>query len=221
MGMDTAASTYRVVIMDDHATIAAGVAALVAGEPEFEVQCVVQSVADLNAQFEVAVPELLIMDLQLGDESVASEIRELTYRHPQLAVLVFTLLDSRSYVHDAIAFGALGFLSKASTHEQLVDALRAITQGNHFFGAELGASVVNIDDEVIPVNLLSGRELDVLKRLALGFSPKEIGFELGLSDKTIHAHKNTIRQKLGLRRQSDIIRAAFSAGVVNVRDLVG
>jgi DNA-binding NarL/FixJ family response regulator len=219
--MDTAASTYNVVIMDDHATIAAGVAALVAGEPEFEVQSVVQSVADLAAQFEIAVPEVLIMDLQLGDESVASEIRELTYRHPQLAVLVFTLLDSRSYVHDAIAFGALGFLSKASTHEQLVDALRVITQGNHFFGAELGASVVNIDDEVIPVNLLSVRELDVLKRLALGFSPKEIGFELGLSDKTIHAHKNTIRQKLGLRRQSDIIRAAFSAGVVNVRDLVG
>ena len=219
--MDTAASTYNVVIMDDHATIAAGVAALVAGEPEFEVQSVVQSVADLAAQFEIAVPEVLIMDLQLGDESVASEIRELTYRHPQLAVLVFTLLDSRSYVHDAIAFGSLGFLSKASTHEQLVDALRVITQGNHFFGAELGASVVNIDDEVIPVNLLSVRELDVLKRLALGFSPKEIGFELGLSDKTIHAHKNTIRQKLGLRRQSDIIRAAFSAGVVNVRDLVG
>ena len=219
--MDAAVSTHQVVILDDHATIAAGIGALVDAIPEFEVQGVFQSVADLNAQFEIAVPDVLIMDLQLGDESVTSEIRELTYRHPQLAILVFTLLDSRNYVHDAIAFGALGFLSKVSTHEQLVDALRAIMQGNHFFGAELGASVVNIDDEAIPVNLLSVRELDVLKRLALGFSPKEIGFELGLSDKTIHAHKNTIRQKLGLRRQSDIIRAAFSAGVVNVRDLVG
>ena len=219
--MDASVSTHQVVILDDHATIAAGIGALVDAIPEFEVQGVFLSVADLNAQFEVAVPDVLIMDLQLGDESVTSEIRELTYRHPQLAILVFTLLDSRNYVHDAIAFGALGFLSKVSTHEQLVDALRAIMQGNHFFGAELGASVVNIDDEAIPVNLLSVRELDVLKRLALGFSPKEIGFELGLSDKTIHAHKNTIRQKLGLRRQSDIIRAAFSAGVVNVRDLVG
>ena len=219
--MDASVSTHQVVILDDHATIAAGIGALVDAIPEFEVQGVFQSVADLNAQFEVAVPDVLIMDLQLGDESVTSEIRELTYRHPQLAILVFTLLDSRNYVHDAIAFGALGFLSKVSTHEQLVDALRAIIQDNHFFGAELGASVVNIDDEAIPVNLLSVRELDVLKRLALGFSPKEIGFELGLSDKTIHAHKNTIRQKLGLRRQSDIIRAAFSAGVVNVRDLVG
>ena len=219
--MDTAVSAHQVVIMDDHATIAAGTRALVSAEPDFEVQGVFSSVASLKAHLETAVPDLLIMDLQLGDESVTFEIRELNYRYPQLPILVFTLLDSRSYVHDAIAFGALGFLSKASTHEQLGDALQATIRGNHFFGADLGASVVNIDDEAIPVNLLSVRELDVLKRLALGFSPKEIGFELGLSDKTINAHKNTIRQKLGLRRQSDIIRAAFSAGVVNVRYLVG
>jgi len=219
--MDAAVSTHQVVIMDDHATFAAGVSALVNSDPDFDVQGIFQTVADLNAHFEVTVPDVLIMDLQLGDESVTSEIRELTYRHPELCILVITLLDSRTYVHDAIAFGALGFLSKTSTHDQLNEALHAVTQGNHYFGAELGASVVNIDDEAIPVNLLSVRELDVLKRLALGFSPKEIGFELGLSDKTIHAHKNTIRQKLGLRRQSDIIRAAFSAGVVNVRDLVG
>ena len=219
--MDAAVSTHQVVIMDDHATFAAGVSALVNSDPDFDVQGIFQTVADLNAHFEVTVPDVLIMDLQLGDESVTSEIRELTYRHPELPILVITLLDSRTYVHDAIAFGALGFLSKTSTHDQLNEALRAVMKGNHYFGAELGASVVNIDDEAIPVNLLSDRELDVLKRLALGFSPKEIGFELGLSDKTIHAHKNTIRQKLGLRRQSDIIRAAFSAGVVNVRDLVG
>ncbi|MDA8660623.1 response regulator transcription factor [Luminiphilus sp.] len=219
--MDAAVSTHQVVIMDDHATFAAGVSALVNSDLDFDVQGIFQTVADLNAHFEVTVPDVLIMDLQLGDESVTSEIRELTYRHPELPILVVTLLDSRTYVHDAIAFGALGFLSKTSTHDQLNEALRAVMKGNHYFGAELGASVVNIDDEAIPVNLLSDRELDVLKRLALGFSPKEIGFELGLSDKTIHAHKNTIRQKLGLRRQSDIIRAAFSAGVVNVRDLVG
>ena len=219
--MDAAVSTHQVVIMDDHATFAAGVSALVNSDPDLHVQGIFQTVADLNAHFEVTVPDVLIMDLQLGDESVTSEIRELTYRHPELPILVFTLLDSRTYVHDAIAFGALGFLSKTSTHDQLNEALHAVMKGNHYFGAELGASVVNIDDEAIPVNLLSDRELDVLKRLALGFSPKEIGFELGLSDKTIHAHKNTIRQKLGLRRQSDIIRAAFSAGVVNVRDLVG
>ena len=219
--MDAAVSTHQVVIMDDHATFAAGVSALVNSDPDFDVQGIFQTVADLNAHFEVTVPDVLIMDLQLGHESVTSEIRELTYRHPELPILVITLLDSRTYVHDAIAFGALGFLSKTSTHDQLNEALHAVMKGNHYFGAELGASVVNIDDEAIPVNLLSVRELDVLKRLALGFSPKEIGFELGLSDKTIHAHKNTIRQKLGLRRQSDIIRAAFSAGVVNVRDLVG
>ena len=219
--MDAAVSTHQVVIMDDHATFAAGVSALVNSDLDFDVQGIFQTVADLNAHFEVTVPDVLIMDLQLGDESVTSEIRELNYRHPELCILVITLLDSRTYVHDAIAFGALGFLSKTSTHDQLNEALRAVMKGNHYFGAELGASVVNIDDEAIPVNLLSDRELDVLKRLALGFSPKEIGFELGLSDKTIHAHKNTIRQKLGLRRQSDIIRAAFSAGVVNVRDLVG
>ena len=219
--MDAAVSTHQVVIMDDHATFAAGVSALVNSDPDFDVQGIFQTVADLNAHFEVTVPDVLIMDLQLGDESVTHEIRELTYRHPELPILVITLLDSRTYVHDAIAFGALGFLSKTSTHDQLNEALRAVMKGNHYFGAELGASVVNIDDEAIPVNLLSDRELDVLKRLALGFSPKEIGFELGLSDKTIHAHKNTIRQKLGLRRQSDIIRAAFSAGVVNVHDLVG
>ena len=219
--MDANVSTHHVVIMDDHATFAAGVSALVNSDPDFEVQGVFQNVAQLNSHFEVSMPDLLIMDLQLGDESVTSEIRELTYRHPELPILVITLLDSRTYVHDAIAFGALGFLSKTSTQDQLNEALHAVMKGNHYFGAELGASVVNIDDEAIPVNLLSDRELDVLKRLALGFSPKEIGFELGLSDKTIHAHKNTIRQKLGLRRQSDIIRAAFSAGVVNVRDLVG
>lgn len=219
--MDATVSTHQVVVLDDHATFAAGVSALVNSDPNFDVQGIFQTVAALNSHFEVTVPDLLIMDLQLGDESVTSEIRELTYRHPELPILVITLLDSRTYVHDAIAFGALGFLSKTSSHDQLNEALHAVMKGNHYFGAELGASVVNIDDEAIPVNLLSGRELDVLKRLALGFSPKEIGFELGLSDKTIHAHKNTIRQKLGLRRQSDIIRAAFSAGVVNVRDLVG
>jgi DNA-binding NarL/FixJ family response regulator len=219
--MESTAPTQKVVVLDDHAVIAAGIAQLIDAEPDFQVQGIYADLQALEEHIQQTPPDVLIMDLQLGDESVSTEIRELCYRNPALKILVFTLLDSKSYVHEAVAYGALGFLSKSSRQAELLDALRALAAGNHFFGAELGTSIANIDDTEIPVKVLSDRELDVLRRLALGFSPKEIGFELGLSDKTIHAHKNSIRQKLGLRRQSDLIRAAFSAGIVNIHDLVG
>jgi len=214
--------TISVAILDEQATIAAGIAALISSDPRFTVTATFATVTDLDAALKNAlVPDVLLMDIQQDGASCTSEIRQWSYQQPDMGILVFSLLDSRTHVHDAIACGALGFLSKSAQQNQLVTALAAVAEGSHFFGADLGQSVANIDDTEIPVNVLSDRELDVLRRLALGFSPKEIGFELDLSDKTIHAHKNSIRQKLGLRRQSDLIRAAFSAGIVNVQELVG
>ena len=96
--MDAAVSTHQVVIMDDHATFAAGVSALVNSDPDFDVQGIFQTVADLNAHFEVTVPDVLIMDLQLGDESVTSEIRELTYRHPEPVSYTHLTLPTTPYV---------------------------------------------------------------------------------------------------------------------------
>ena len=219
--MEIDSKPKRVAVLDDHAIIAAGIGQLIDAEPEFELSGIYGEFAGLTEQLRRSPIDLLVMDLQLGGESIAPEIRELTYQFPALRILVFSFLDSKNYVHDAVAYGAMGFLSKSSPHLQLIDALKSLLSGMHFFGVDLGASVANADDAEIPVKLLSGRELEVLKRLALGFSPKEIGFELDLSDKTIHAHKNSIRQKLGLRRQSDLIRAAFSAGIVTVYELVG
>ncbi len=219
--MSADSEAKRVAILDDHAILAEGVSHLIIAESDFDVCGVFSDASNLAERLKESSVDILVMDLQLGEESVAGLIRELSYQLPALRVLVFTFLDSKNYVHDAISYGALGFLSKSSRQQQMIEALRAVAAGQHFFGAELGASVANVDDGEIPVRLLSNRELDVLKRLALGFSPKEIGFELELSDKTIHAHKNSIRQKLGLRRQSDLIRAAFSAGIVTVHDLVG
>lgn len=219
--MSTGSSITRVAILDDHVILAEGISHLISSDPDFEVCGVFCAPDNLAERLKQSAVDVLVMDLQLGEESVATLIRELSYQLPGLKVLVFTFLDSKNYVHDAIAYGALGFLSKSSRQQQMLEALRSVIAGQHFFGAELGTSVANIDDTEIPVRLLSNRELEVLKRLALGFSPKEIGFELDLSDKTIHAHKNSIRQKLGLRRQSDLIRAAFSAGIVTIHDLVG
>ena len=219
--MSADSEATRVAILDDHAILAEGVSHLIKAESDIDVCGVFSDANNLAERLKASSVDILIMDLQLGEESVVGLIRELSYQLPALKVLVFTFLDSKNYVHDAIAYGALGFLSKSSRQQQMVEALRSVAAGKHFFGAELGASVANVDDGEIPVKLLSNRELEVLKRLALGFSPKEIGFELELSDKTIHARKNSIRQKLGLRRQSDLIRAAFSAGIVTVHDLVG
>ncbi len=220
--METSSTaTTSVAILDEQATIAAGLASLIGGDSRFAVSGLYTSVTDLEAALATAVPDALVIDIQLGGSSVTTAIREWHFRHPGMGILVFSSLDSRTYVHDAIAYGALGYLSKSAQQDQLLEAISAVSSGKHFFGAELGKSIANMDDTESPVKALSDRELDVLRRLALGFSPKEIGFELDLSDKTIHAHKNSIRQKLGLRRQSDLIRAAFSAGIVNVQELVG
>ena len=219
--MEPESAKKQVVILDDHADIAVGVGQCIGACSDFSVLGIYSTLAALHEALKGSSAELLVMDLQLGDESIAPEIRELCYQYPLLKVLVFTFFDSRTHVHDAVAYGALGFLSKSSRQAQLLEGLQTVATNRHFFGADLGASVANIDDSEIPVKLLSDRELDVLKRLAMGSSPKEIGFELDLSDKTIHAHKNSIRQKLGVRRQSDLIRAAFSAGIVTVHDLVG
>ena len=119
--------TISVAILDEQATIAAGIAALISSDPRFTVTATFATVADLDAALKNAlVPDVLLMDIQQDGASCTSEIRQWSYQQPDMGILVFSLLDSRTHVHDAIACGALGFLSKSAQQNQLVTALAAV-----------------------------------------------------------------------------------------------
>ena len=208
---------YRVVLADDHSVVREGLKALVNAQPDMHV---VGEAADGEAAWRAAGalrPDVLVMDLSMpvlgGAEATARVRRDF----PDVRVLALTVHEERVYVTALLRAGASGYILKRAAPADLVRAIRTVVAGGTYLDPAVTGLVVEgyLERQAESADAhaaLSEREEAVLRRIARGFSNKEVAAELGLSVKTVETYKARVSEKLGLRSRVDIVQYAAEHG---------
>jgi two-component system response regulator NreC len=220
-----ARSKTRIVLVEDHAILRDGLRALLDFESDLTV---VGSVGDGAAALRAVSdlhPDLVIADVSLPDRSGIALIGELLSLHPALRLLVLTAHGTEEYIRAALNAGAHGYVLKDSGRNDLILAIRAVVAGRQYLCSSVAAKVVSgfvsgfEPKRTIPAEeLVTGRERQVLTRIALGQSNKLIARDLGLSVKTVEKHRANLMRKLTLHNAAAVTLFALRHGFIEASD---
>jgi DNA-binding NarL/FixJ family response regulator len=206
----------RVVLVDDQALIRAGIRRVLEHEPDLEVVAEAGDGFEMMRALRDVEADVVVLDLNMPGRDGFEALRDLHHADFAGKVLVLSLHDDPQYVSRAVREGAHGYLLKDAAVEELPGAVRAVMEGRPFYSPKAQSAItealrVGRED---PVDLLSPRELEVLKRVAEGLSSKKIGEALHISPRTVETHRATLMRKLGLHSVAELTRFAIEKGVV-------
>jgi len=209
----------RVVLVDDHVLVRAGLRALL---DEYPNVTVVAEAGDGASGLEAVRqhhPELLITDLSMEGMNGIELTEKATREFPALRVIVLSMFSSREHVMRALSAGASAYLLKDSAESELGLALAAVARGESYLSA--GASqrmteMIQGDSGMDPLTLLTARQREVLKLIAEGVPTKQIAHHLDIAPKTVEAHRATLMARLGIRDIAGLVRLAVRAGLVSL-----
>ena len=216
--MDT---TIRVLLVDDHAVLRAGLRVLLEAERDIQVVGEAASGEEGIRKAEELRPDVVVMDLSMPRMDGLEATRRITAAGLPVRVLVLTVDAEADSLVPVLEAGAIGYVAKGASDGQLVEAIRVVSRGDPF----LPPGSVRLLTESLrtgspralqsaPLSLLSGRERDVLALTAEGFSSAEIGERLGLSHKTVDTYRQRLMGKLGLHRRSEVVHFALDHGLL-------
>ncbi len=157
-------------------------------------------------------PDVVIMDLRLPGASGLDAIHCIRQRDPQARILVLSNYEGSEDVYRALEAGALAYLTKDASGDELVNAIRAVHAGKQYLPAALGVLLAGR----IRGNELTDRELDVLRLLARGMSNREVGERLHIAEKTVKIHVSRVLDKLGVEDRTQAAIAAVQRGIVHL-----
>ena len=204
----------RVLVVDGEAIVRFGLRQLFAGDPDLVVVGEAAGPRDALALAERCPPDLVVLDVDLGREGAGLDVaRRLLERHRGVRILVLTGSRDRDLMMRAMRLGVHGFLRKTADTAEVMAAVRSLRRGEGVFDAgPLAVDVLRPDEPRGPV--LTERETQVLKLLAVGMSNREIGERLLISEATVKFHVRNLRDKLEVRRRTEIVHTATRQGIV-------
>jgi two-component system response regulator NreC len=207
----------RVLIVDDHAVVRAGLKLLVDGEQDLEAVGEAGSARDAIFETRSLKPDIVLLDVVMPDQSGLEIIPQLLKESPDAKVLVLSMQDEPRYVREAFEAGASGYVLKEAADTELVAAIREVGGGGRYVHPELGARLVAAESEErrrAEDDPLSDREREVLRLLALGHTNQEIAKQLYISVRTAETHRAHIMQKLRLTSRAELVRYALDQGLL-------
>ena len=205
-------SRISVLVVDDHAVVRSGLRLLLDAEPGLEVVGEAGSGHEAVARSRSLKPDVVLMDVVMPGEDGIETTREVLRERPEVRVLVLSMQDDPSYVREAFAAGACGYVLKEAADAEVVHAVREVAAGGRYVHPALGARLVSADAEArrrAEADPLTDREREVLRLLALGHTNQEIAGRLYISLRTAETHRAHIMRKLGLRTRADLVRYAL------------
>jgi len=208
-------ATTTIVVADDHAVVRSGLRLLLDAEPELEVIAEAGDMPGAIRTVQAQRPAVLVLDLNMPGGSGLDAIRELTASTPDSAIVVLTMQDDPAFARRALQDGALAFVLKESADEELLEAVRAAARGETYLNPRLGAQLATEPaTPPSPLDDLTERERDVLRRIALGHTNAEIGGQLYLSVRTVETHRAHIQQKTRRSTRAELVRYAIEHGLI-------
>jgi two-component system, NarL family, response regulator NreC len=202
-----------VLLVDDHAVVRGALKALLEGQEDLEVVGEAESIAAGREALAEQRPKVLVLDVNLPDGLAVDALPDLRQASPQTEVVMLTMERDLTLARQALDAGARGYLFKDSAHLELIEAVRAAARGEQHLAPAVAAGLEHQPAAEHPV--LSPRETDVLRLMALGHTNREIGEQLDLSVRTVETHRAHIQQKLGLSSRPELTRYALANGLID------
>jgi two-component system response regulator NreC len=209
--------TIRVLVVDDHAVVRAGLRRVL--DAEADIETVGEAANVERAVFEAleARPDVVLLDVVMPGKTGIEGMPALLQAVPDVKVLMLSMQDDPRYVREAFEAGASGYVLKEAADTDVVHAVRAVAAGERYVHPALGARLIAAESEErkrAESDPLSEREREVLRLLALGHTNQEIAALLYISVRTAETHRAHIMQKLGLSSRAELVRYALDHGLI-------
>jgi DNA-binding NarL/FixJ family response regulator len=218
--MNVIASPLRVVLVDDHNIVREGIRLLLGTHHDMVVVGEAATSEEALELLDEAAPDVMILDVSLGDEDALPLIGLFLQRRPGLKILVLTMHRDPETVRQALASGSAGYLVKGAYSSELVVAIRAVAHGERYLHSSITTSVV---DDFLQGSAASSdittREREILSLIASGQSAPGVGRALGISTHTVRRHLANVRVKLRLHGRGALIRYAVVHDMVRTQDI--
>jgi len=208
----------RVLIVDDHAVVRAGLGLVLGAQDDLDVVGEASNARDAVFEARSATPDVILLDVTMPDASGIEAIPQLLHERPETKILVLSMHDDPRYVLAAFGAGALGYVVKEAADAEVVAAVREVADGRRYVSPALGARLATAEaDEHVraAADPLSDRERAILRLLALGHTNQEIATMLYISVRTAETHRAHIMQKLRLETRADLVRHALATGALS------
>jgi DNA-binding NarL/FixJ family response regulator len=212
-----------IVLADDHAIIRQGLRGLLETEADFQVVAEAGDGPSAIQAVDMHKPDVIILDISMPGLNGLDVAQRISKHHPDTRVIILSMHTNESFVLKAIRNGASGYVLKASSSDDLVVAIHKVMAGDVYFSAPISQRALALYVEKArsqtaddPYESLTDREREVLQLSAEGFTAAEIAEKLFLSSRTVEMHRSNLMAKLDLRNQSELIRYAFTQGILQV-----
>jgi two-component system, NarL family, invasion response regulator UvrY len=211
----------KVMLVDDHAVVRMGFKLLLQACDDIDVVAEADSGEAACQMVDAVAPDVVVMDIAMAGMGGIEAIKRLLAKNPRLRILALSAHEDTSHPKRALQAGALGYLSKRSAPEVLIDAIRAIAKGQRYLDAQIAQriAVQDISGDKGPMEKLSAREFEVFVQLARGQSVAQISEALKLSSSTVGTHLYNVKQKLGLANQAEMTLLAVRHGLIDAMGL--
>jgi DNA-binding NarL/FixJ family response regulator len=211
--ISTAPGSVEVVLADDHDLVRTGIKALLLGMPGVKVVGEARDGHELLALLTRHLPDVVITDISMPGLDGLAALAQIRTMYPDLRVLVLSMYETADFIKRAVASGANGYVFKGSSAHELEQALRSVMATGSYFSGAVTRQLLE-PGEPDAAQELTERQVEILTLMARGRSAKEIGFDLGLSSKTVDAHRARIMERLGLNDVASLTLYAVRKGLV-------
>ena len=205
----------RIFLVDDHPIVRRGLAELINEEPDLVVCGQGEDAYGSLRDIRQLKPDLILLDVSLKDSDGIQLLGELQSQATDLPVLMLSMHEESLYAERALRAGARGYIMKQEAAPTLLQAIRTVLSGQVYVSEKMGATLLNRmvggrkSTSTLPMDRLTDRELEVFRMIGAGDSVKEIADKLCLSVKTVEAHREHIKDKLGLKTSAQLVRFAI------------
>ena len=210
----------RVLIADDHAILRAGLRMLIDSQPDMKVIADAPNGEEAVRLASAEQPNVVILDITMPGGGGLRAVSEILKVCASSRVLLLTMHEEPAYLRTALASGAAGYVLKKSVDANLLAAIRSVHKGRSYVDSELASALIqhalpDLAKPGRPDEVLSERELQVLKLVAEGFSSREIAEQIFIGVKTVETYRARFAEKLGLKSRADLVRYALEVGLLS------
>ena len=210
----------RVLLADDHKIFREGVRSLLEKEKDMEVVDEASNGAEVLEKVRNQKIDVVVLDIDIGKPSGIEIAEAISMNHPQVKILILSMIGLHDFVIQALEKGAIGFLLKNTGKDEVLTAIRSVAKGDSYFSKEVSSILIeqlhkpglskkkNVD---IPI---SPREIEVLKLISQEYSNPEIAEKLFISIRTVDTHRRNLLEKLGAKNTAGLVRYALQNGLV-------
>jgi DNA-binding NarL/FixJ family response regulator len=214
-----AVQVISVLVADDHGVVREGIQRVLESEPDIKVCAEAADGHEVLEQVEKHAPDILILDISMPRLSGLETLERVRARYPAVKTVLLSFRADAPLIRSAVALGADGYLLKNANTDEILVAIREIVRGGCYFSPPVAREIVQQMREPArkgdePFTQLSTREREVLRLIAEGLSAKEIAGRLGISAKTVEAHRTSLMRKLGVRKATELVRYAVRHGLI-------